>query len=118
VATLQLGEKLCRVLHVPARLEHLPHATELIGVIVVIDLHAAEIDQFDATAARTVDRPNGVVQRAGKYRLAFDVERVGLQTSFSPGFCKANGIKDSSRDAVLVSGTKDLGLAGRAGREC
>ena len=51
MASLQAGEEACRIVDILARIEHVRQTSELVTVIVDIDLHAADVDQFSTFGA-------------------------------------------------------------------
>ena len=116
VAGMQAGEKPCRIVHVLARVEHVSDAAKMRSVIVVVDLHAAEIDQCLAVAARPFKTRDCFIPAFGEYRFSFYIQGVRLQASFLACFGQADGVEDSGGDSITVGGAQDFGLAGVCGR--
>jgi len=85
-------------------------------VIVVIDLHAAEIDQRLALSAGVLKRRQGLRTAPRKDSFSFYIHSVRLEATLVSGFRQANGIEDAGRHAVAVGGAQDLGFARVGGR--
>src|SRR3954469_6468278 len=75
LALLQFLQEARGVVDIPGRIEHRSRRSELVAVIVMVDLHAAEIDQLDALAAHRLEISHGVVDVPGEYGLPFGAER-------------------------------------------
>lgn len=112
VAALELNEKARCVVDVPARIQHVAQARKFGRVVVMVDLHAAQIDELDAGAACLLEGTNGVFPVAREYRAALDIEGVRMQATLLSGLRKPHGIKDSGGNPVPVGRAQDLGLAG------
>jgi hypothetical protein len=61
-------------------------------MVVMIDLHAADIDELRTTFARLFETAQSVVQIGGEKRRPLEVEGEGLQRSPPPGFRHADRI--------------------------
>src|SRR5512138_3647166 len=110
-ALLQLLQKARGVIDVLRGIEHRPHRTEFFGVVVMIDLHAAEIDQLGAFPSHGLEAGHRIVHIPGKYRLAFGAERVRVQRASAPGLGQADRVQDAERDAMKLRRARHLALA-------
>ena len=81
------------------------------GVIVVVDLHAAEIDQLGAAAAGVFEGRDGRAPGGRKYGFSLDIQGIGLQAALVAGFGQADRIEDADRDVVAIGGPQDLRFA-------
>ncbi len=115
VAGMQIGQETRRVVNVLARVKHVLDAAEMRGMIVVVDLHAAEIDQRLALALRIGEDGKGFGPAAWEDRFPFYIQGVRLKAAFLSGFGQADGIEDAGGHAIAVGGAQDLGLAGIGG---
>ena len=77
----------------------------------MVDLHAAEVDQRLALAAGIVERRERLVSAAREDSFSFYVQCVGLEAAFFPRFGQADRVKDSGRHAVAIGGPHDFRLA-------
>jgi len=84
-------------------------------MIVVVDLHAAEIDQRLALASGIFERRQGLATAPGEYCFSFYIQGVGLQAALVSGLGQADGIEDAGWHAVAIGGAQDLGFAGVGG---
>jgi hypothetical protein len=66
VTRLELCQEARRVVDIAARIEHRLDGRKMLRMIVVIDLHAAEIDQADALGARPVEFAHGFLAASGE----------------------------------------------------
>src|SRR4051794_17996917 len=88
-------------------------------MIVVVDLHAAEVDQRGAVAAGFLEGGDRCASRCRKYGLSLDIQRIGLQASLVAGLRQADRIEDANGDIVAIRSLQDLRLAGvRRGACC
>jgi hypothetical protein len=115
VALMQPRQKSRRIIDVAARVEHLLDAAEILRMVMMVDLHAAEIDQLGAAPAGAFEGRNGVTGASGEHGFSFYVQGVGLKAAFPPGLGQANGIEDAGGHAIAVCGTQDFGFAGILG---
>lgn len=69
----------CRVFDVLARVEHFRRRRKLVAVEMVIDLHAAEVDQLGATRPRRLEGLQRLFLTPAEIGLALDVHGIGLQ---------------------------------------
>ena len=76
---VQRFEEACGVFDIAAWIKHRVEGSEFATVIVVIDLHAADVDELGATAFRHGEALQRLALTGGKERLSFDVEREGAQ---------------------------------------
>ena len=117
VTGMQSGQEPRRIVDILARVEHVVDAAEMRGMIVVVDLHAAEIDQCLALASGIFERRQRLAAVSRKDRFSFYIQCVRLKTAFVAGLGQADGIEDAGGHAVAVGGAQDLGLAGIGGGE-
>lgn len=115
VAGMETGQETCRVVDILAGVEHVVDAAEMRGVVVMIDLHAAEIDQRLALAAGVGEGGKCLGSAFREDCFSFYVQSVRLKAAFLAGLCQANRVEDAGGYAVAVGGTQDLGLAGIGG---
>jgi hypothetical protein len=73
-------------------------------MIVVVDLHAAEIDQLGAAAPGLFEGRNGRAPGWRKYGFPFDIQRIWLQAALVAGLRQANRVEDADRNIVTVCG--------------
>ncbi len=84
----------------------------MLAMEMVIDLHAAEIDEFCTLCAgrgKALEDSLGAFLEEGP---ALDVHGIGLQRSLPARFGETHRIQDAGRDAVFGSGIDDFTLAG------
>jgi len=117
VAGMETGQETRRIVDVLARVEHVLDAAEVRGMIVVVDLHAAEIDQRLALALRIGEGGKGFGTAPWEDRFSFYIQCVRLKAAFLARLGQADGIEDACGHAVAVGGAQDLGLAGIGGGE-
>lgn len=79
VSSLQIDQKTSRIINVPFGVEHRPEVGKFLSMVVMIYLHAAQVNQFATPFARVVERFHRLRKGPGKDGFAFDVERIGLQ---------------------------------------
>lgn len=111
VPCVQAGEKTRRIVHITARIEHLRNAAERSTVIVVIDLHAAEIDQFLSLPPRIFEFGQGLRPGPRKHGFSLNVQGVRLQASFLPRLRQSDGVENAGGDAVAICRPQDLRFA-------
>ena len=112
LALLQLLEKARGVIDVPGGIEHRPHRVELVAVIVVIDLHAAEIDELDAPVPHGIEVRHRVGHVPGKHRLAFSAQRIRVQRPSTPGLGQPYRIENAERNSIKPGRTRHFALTG------
>ncbi|MNU01905.1 hypothetical protein D3C72_2454400 [compost metagenome] len=64
---VQIFKEHRRIFHVALRVKHFLRGTEIFSVEVLVDLHAAEIDQFRAVAFRLIKNGQSLIARRGKH---------------------------------------------------
>lgn len=117
VAGMETGQETRRIVNVLARVEHVLDAAEMRGMIVMVDLHAAEIDQRLTLALRIGEGGKRFGPTPWKDRFSFYIQSVRLKAAFLAGLGQADGIEDAGGHAIAVGGAQDLGLAGIGGGE-
>ena len=85
VPIMKVAEEFCRVLYVAVWVEHILGGAEIFTVIIVVDLHAADVDELRAAAAGDVELPHRILFRGRKDRLAFDVHGIGIERALAAG---------------------------------
>lgn len=116
VTPLQVDQKSCRIINIPARVEHGAGTGELPLMVVMVDLHAAQINQFAAGSAGPVECLERLRQTPSKNGFAFYIERIGLQRPSPPGFRQSHRIENPDRHAMFAGCSDNLPLTqGRAG---
>lgn len=81
------------------------------GVIVMVDLHAAEIDECLALAPGCFEGGQGLSAVPWKYRFPLYIQRIRLQATLLSGLGQPDRIEDAGGHAIAVGGTQNLGLA-------
>lgn len=111
VAGVQADQEAGGIVDVLARVEHVLDAAEMRGMVAVVDLHAAKIDQRLALGFRAAEGREGFRAASGKESFSLYVQGVGLKATLLSGFGQADGIEDAGRYAIAVGGAQDLRLA-------
>ena len=111
VTGMETGQEARRIVDVLARVEHVFDAAKMRRVVVMVDLHAAQIDQRLALALGIGEGGKGFSAASRKDRFSFYIQCVGLKATFVSGFGETDGIEDAGRDAVAACGAQDLRLA-------
>lgn len=75
---------------------------------VIIDLHAAEVDQLGTARARLLEALQGLALAACEIGLALDVQCVRLQRPFTAGLRETDRIEDAGGNVVFGSCREDL----------
>jgi len=112
---MEAGQEARRVVDVLARVEHILDAAEMRGMIVMVDLHAAQIDQRLALALRIGEGGKRFGPALWEDRFSFYIQCIRLKAAFVAGLGQADGIKDAGGHAIAIGGAQDLGLAGIGG---
>lgn len=99
------------VIDIPMRIEHGLDRIKVPAMEMMIDLHAANIDELDAVFAgcgkdRQCRRKIGVEDRP-----AGDIHRIGVQTAALAGFCQGDGVEHPNRDIVVCRRAQHFALA-------
>lgn len=68
----------------------------------VVNLHAAEVDQDGALPFGLVENRYRLVRGTGEVGLALDVQRPGLKRSFPAGFGQSDRIKDAFGNLIFA----------------
>lgn len=115
VATVQPGQEACRIVDVLARIEHLLDAAKLACMIVMIDLHAAEVDQLRAALTRRLKGGEGFRPTFRKYSFSFYIQGIGLKAALLACLGEPDRVEDPDGYSIAISGAQDLRLAGISG---
>lgn len=111
VLRVQAREKSGGIFDIAAGIQHVFRSSKLIAVIVVIDLHATQIDEFGALPARIFEDLKRVLARGREDRLALDVEGPGLKRSALAGLRQSHRIENAFRHTVFNGRSGDFALA-------
>ncbi len=111
MAGMEAGQEACRVVDVLAWVEHVLHAAEMRGMVVMVDLHAAQIDQCLALALGVGEGGKRFGPASREDCFSLYVQGVRLKTALVAGFRQSDGIEDAGGYAIAVGGTQDLGFA-------
>lgn len=99
-------------------MQHIIKPTKLVGVVVVVDLHATEINQFLTFCTGALELRFGFTETGGKVGPALNVEGVGLQASSATSFGQSNRIKNADGDVVFTGGLDNFPLTRTGCRMC
>lgn len=86
VTAVKVQEELRRVIDILSRVKHGLHGGKILPVKVLIDLHAADVDELRATPPRDNESIDGLTLVIEEHRLAFHVHREGLERSLATRF--------------------------------
>ena len=111
VTGMETGQEAGRIVDVLARIEHVLDAAKMRCVVVMVDLHAAQIDQRLALALGIGEGGKGLGPTFRKDRFSLYIQSVRLEAALVAGFRQANGIEDAGGHAIAVGGAQDFGLA-------
>jgi hypothetical protein len=75
----ELLQKLGRIGDVPSGIKHLCKRSKMTAMIMVVNLHTADVDQSRSVPTGLFEGPNGVLQGGGEERPAVDIHRIGLE---------------------------------------
>ncbi len=112
VPRVQLREEARSVVYVATRIEHVLDAAELVAMIAMIDLHAAEIDQGLAFAPCRLEGKQRLRTGAREDSFSFYIQSVGLKAALVSGLRQSDRIENAGRYPIAVRGAQDLGFAG------
>lgn len=87
-------------------------------MIVMINLHAAKVDQLLALCARAVEFRFGLFGTGGKMSPALNVQGIRLKTAFTTGFRQPDGIENPDWNIVFSCCLDNLLLATTWSGEC
>lgn len=110
VPGMQAHQKARCVIDVAARVEHLLDAPEMLTVIAMVDLHAAQIDERRATPPRLLEGRDSLVPAPSKDRFSLYVQGVGLQAALLASFRKTHCVEYADGYVVAVRSTQDFRL--------
>lgn len=108
---LQLPEEPRGIADVFPWLQHFGDRPELLSMIVMIDLHASQINQLLARRPGFPELHDRLPLRGCKHASALDVEGVGVQLSFSSRFRESNRIENTKRNNFSSCRGRHLPLA-------
>lgn len=111
VTVIQALEKTGGVFDIEMRVEHVADAVKFGRVVMVIDLHAAEIDQLLSLLARSMESMHGLCAVPGVESPAFNVEGKGLEAAFHAGFGKAYSVENPWRNRIFLRCCQDFSFA-------
>src|SRR3954464_2473760 len=111
LALLQLLQEARGGVDIPCGIEHRPDRDEFVAVIVVVDLHAAEVDQLDPPSSHGFEVGDRVVHIFGEYGLSIGAESVRMKRAAPAGLGQADRVENAERNSVLLGRTRHLALA-------
>ena len=112
VAGVEGEQKARRVVDVAAGVEHLGDILEFPAVVVMVDLHAADVDPLRAAGTGSLERRKCLPAGPGVGNFSTDIQCVRLQAATSSGFGKPDCVEDAERNPIPLRRTQNLGLAG------
>jgi len=115
VAGMETGQEARRIVDVLTRIEHVLDAAKMRCVVVMVDLHASQIDQRLALALCIGEGGKRFGPAPWEDRFSFYIHGIRLKAAFLAGLGQADGIEDTGGHAIAIGGTQDLGLAGIGG---
>lgn len=118
VAGVEAGQEPGRVVDILARIEHVLDAAKMRCVVVVVDLHAAKIDQRLAVTPGRLEGGKRLAPALRENRFSLYIHGVRLKAAFPARFGKTDGIENARRHAIAIGGTQDLRLARVGGGFC
>ena len=77
----------------------------------VIDLHAAEVDQHCTLVLRRLESADCILRGLLEVGLALDIQGPGLQRSAAPCLRQPDGIEDALGNTILEGGGRNLAFA-------
>ncbi len=83
VPLFQLRQKFGRIIYIQHRIEHRRQAGKLILVIVMIYLHAAQINELFSSATGLIKDLECLTQIAREHSAPLNIQRIGLQGTLS-----------------------------------
>jgi hypothetical protein len=115
-ARSQFFQKISGVTHVPGGIEHFVHRVEVRCMPVVIDLHAAYIDQLRAPGALGFEFGERFTQARGGDCPSVDIHVEGIERSFASRLGESDRVKNIQWDIVSLRGPNHFSFAGLAVR--
>lgn len=85
VFVVQVPEELCRVFNIAFRVEHLFRGRKIFAVEVVVDLHAADVDELHALPLGVVKGRHRRLLRGWKKGLSLDIHGIGAEAALAAG---------------------------------
>ena len=119
-------QELCGIVDIALGIEHLAERREVGAMPVMVDLHAADIDELGSLRFRPGETRHRLGERGRMNVPAVDVHVIRAELPFPAGLCQPDRIKDVERDAVQRRRARHLALAherplrarGRCARNC
>ena len=97
--------------NIPAGVEHGIRRGERFGMVAVIDLHAAKVNQPATFISGLFEGFKRLLAAVGKDRLSLDIECPWMQRPLAPGFRQPHRQQDRWRHAMLTGCTQDFRFA-------
>ena len=113
---MEVHEELRGVIDILSRIKHGLHGGKVLPMKVLVDLHAADVDEFRATLPRGNESTDGLTLAIEEHRLAFHVHRERLKRSLASRFRQTDGIEDAFRYRILRRGGLYFPLTSTGGR--
>ena len=111
VTGMEAGQEARRIVDVLTRIEHVLDAAKMRRVVVMVDLHATQIDERLALAPGIGERSKGLGPASRKDHFSLYIQGVGLKAALVAGLRQTYGIKDAGGHAIAVGGAQNLRLA-------
>ena len=92
-------------------LHHLGGRAEICPVIMIIDLHAAEVDEFLALLLGFAKLFQGIGLRIGDDSPAFNIECIGVKAAFNPCFSEAYRIEYTEWNVLRLRNGRKIAFA-------
>lgn len=112
----ELLQEAGRVDNILVRHQHFFGPGEVCPVVVVIDLHAPQVDQLLALPAGLGEVFQCICLVAREDSLALDVERKGVQATLVATLGQSNGVKNGQGNPFRLRGSGQLLFADQTGR--
>lgn len=112
---MEVAKELRRVFHIAVRIKHGGDGCKILSVKILIDLHAADVDQLCAALFCRREGLQSSVLGPGEKRPAFDIECVRIERSLAPRLRQADRIEDPFRYPVFRRRRLDLPFAKASG---
>lgn len=109
------GKKSRGVFDIGVRIKHCVHRPEFGTMIMMVDLHAAQINQAFSFRTGALELPDRLATAFCIDRSTLYIQSIRIERAFPSGLGQANGIQNAGRYAVDPRRVQDLRFA-NAGR--
>ncbi len=110
MAAMQIAQEAGRILHVASWIEHRLYRAEVLAVEVLVDLHAADVDEHRAPFPRPLETVESFVQVFEIIGLSFDVHREWREAALPARLGQPNRIENALWNTILGSGSANCAL--------